>query len=107
MIRPMNVDTSLDRDNDGLFFRRSGLSKERAAGSSATVTVYECRRDGMVTLLIVVRHQDGSVIQCRWTQLNPTDGLFTEAEVCNQVRINRVLRVVSLLCPAPVHNLSM
>ncbi len=66
MIRPMNVDTSLDRDNDGLFRRRSGLSKEKAAGSSGTVTVYECRRDGMV--LNVVRHQEGSVIQCSWTQ---------------------------------------
>lgn len=47
MISPMNVDTSLDRDSDGLFRRSSGLSEGNAAGSSGTVTVYECRRDGM------------------------------------------------------------
>lgn len=69
MIRPMNVDTSLDRDNDGLFRRRSGLSKGKTVGSSGTVTVYECRREGMAVLLNVVRHQDGSVIQCSWTLL--------------------------------------
>jgi len=46
-MRPMNVDTSLERDNDGLFRRTSGFSKGKAAGSSGTVTVYECRRDGM------------------------------------------------------------
>lgn len=58
MISPMNVDTSMDRDNGGLLRRRSALSTGKAAGSSGTVTVYECRRDGMAALLNTVRHQD-------------------------------------------------
>lgn len=62
MIRPMNVDTSLDRDNDGLFRCSSCLSRGKAVGSSGTVTVYECRRLGMAALLNVVRYQDGGDI---------------------------------------------
>lgn len=63
MIRPMNVDTSLDRDNDGLFRCRLVLCNGKAAGSSDPVTVYERRRDGMVLLLNVVQRRDRSVIQ--------------------------------------------
>lgn len=39
MIKPMNVDTSTDRDSEGLLRRGSCLSKGKAAGSSSTVTV--------------------------------------------------------------------
>lgn len=79
MIRPMNVDTSLDRDNEGLFRRSSGLSKGKAAGvSSGKVTVYECRRDGIVALLNVCPTPvwyNVSAVQCSWTSLNSTDRL--------------------------------
>lgn len=39
MIRPTNVDTSMDRDTEELLRRRSDLSRGKAAGSSGTVTV--------------------------------------------------------------------
>lgn len=48
MIRPMNVDTSLERDNGALLSCRSAWCIAKASGSSDTVNVYECRPDGMV-----------------------------------------------------------
>lgn len=100
MIRPMNVDTSLDRDNDGLFRCSSCLSRGKAVGSSGTVTVYECRRLGMAALLNVVRYQDGGDIHSEipaagWSQYS---GGISGVRWC--------LEAVGVCCPAPVCNIN-